>query len=351
MEANLQATAELLDTWINSGECLGGQIFVSHEGEVVADLAMGSSGIGRSASVSDMPRLFCAVKPLTACCLARAAEEGEISFDDLACRYVPEFVGDGRSEVTLRQLLSHTSGLPGYYGDPYKTAFADLVRIAATRQLPGWTWYKEVRYNDLLAWVILAAAVERIYAAGLTEVVDRVILNPAGISDLCLVLTDPARYAATYVRRGTFAAVPDAPESTLFSTVNPAHGGFGSARGLGLFYQELIDCVHGTGKILSAEYAEEISTTHGVIDFGMGLGNRSAGLGFLTDVRSDAVGGEWSGDSFGHAGYVGKYRVVHAFADAKYRVAVAVRLFSVGAKNNWRFHRLGAAIWSDLGLV
>ena len=42
MEANLQATVELLDSWINSGECLGGQIFVSHEGEVVADLAMGS---------------------------------------------------------------------------------------------------------------------------------------------------------------------------------------------------------------------------------------------------------------------------------------------------------------------
>jgi hypothetical protein len=53
--------------------------------------------------------------------------------------------------------------------------------------------------------------------------------------------------------------------------------------------------------------------------------------------------------SLGHAGYVGRYRVVHGFADLQHRVAVAIRLFGVGAKNNWRFHRLGSALWSDLG--
>jgi hypothetical protein len=41
---------------------------------------------------------------------------------------------------------------------------------------------------------------------------------------------------------------------------------------------------------------------------------------------------------------------VLAFGDPEHQVAVAIRIFSVGAKNNWRFRKLAAALWSDLDL-
>jgi hypothetical protein len=163
---------------------------------------------------------------------------------------------------------------------------------------------------------------------------------------------DPARYRRCYkVGRGGFSAVPEPSEEVLFGTVNPAHGGFGRARDLGLFYAELLGCATGAGTILGAPYAREITREQSRVDFGLDLGQRTCGLGFLTNVRRDGIGGGWGDRSFGHAGYVGRYRVVHAFGDLDHRVAVAIRLFSVGAKNNWRFHRLGAAIWSDLALA
>jgi len=42
--ANVPGTLALLRKWVDAGECLGGQVFASREGDVVADLAVGRSG-------------------------------------------------------------------------------------------------------------------------------------------------------------------------------------------------------------------------------------------------------------------------------------------------------------------
>jgi CubicO group peptidase (beta-lactamase class C family) len=39
-------------------------------------------------------------------------DEGRLQLDDPAQKYLPEFTGDGRGRITIRNLLSHTSGLP-----------------------------------------------------------------------------------------------------------------------------------------------------------------------------------------------------------------------------------------------
>ena len=51
-------------------------------------------------------------KPVTACALMLLVDSGQISLDDPACQYLPEFQGDDRDKVQVRHLLSHISGLP-----------------------------------------------------------------------------------------------------------------------------------------------------------------------------------------------------------------------------------------------
>jgi CubicO group peptidase (beta-lactamase class C family) len=51
-------------------------------------------------------------KPLTATGVMVLVDRGEIRLDDPVRRYLPEFTGGGRDQVTLRHLLTHTSGLP-----------------------------------------------------------------------------------------------------------------------------------------------------------------------------------------------------------------------------------------------
>jgi CubicO group peptidase (beta-lactamase class C family) len=56
-------------------------------------------------------RIASATKWLTAAVVLRLADEGRLSLDDPAARYLPGFAGD-KARITIRQLLSHMSGLP-----------------------------------------------------------------------------------------------------------------------------------------------------------------------------------------------------------------------------------------------
>jgi CubicO group peptidase (beta-lactamase class C family) len=345
-------TMALLRTWADAGECLGAQLFVSRAGKVVADVAVGRSGPLRDASTDDVGRLYCTVKPLTACCVARAVEAGEASFDDPASRFLPAFRRGPRRAITLRQLLSHSSGLPNLrLGDPYDHEFDELVQMVCAYPLDRGDWYRKPTYNNTHAWAILAAVVERLYAMPLAAVVASVVAAPSGLPGLRMTWPDPGRYVHCYrVSGGSFSILPEPRSAVLFRNVNPAHGGFATVRDLGMFYAELIRCATGHGDLLGEAGIREMTRTQSVVDLSLGLGEIQYGLGFFTNMRDNGTGGQWSRRSFGHVGLIGRHRVVQAFADVDHQAAVAVRLFSVGAKNNWRFHRVCSALWSDLCL-
>jgi CubicO group peptidase (beta-lactamase class C family) len=273
----------------------------------------------------------------------------DASLDDNACQYLPEFKKDGRDSITLRQLMSHTSRLFDFPIDPYRCPAPDLFRIVCSYKAPAQSLYRRPYYNGTIAWVVLATVVERIYADPFVKIVTDMLSDSVPESRLRITNPDPACYVPCHlIKKGSFAPVPQPPHDILFRTPNPAHGGFGSAGDLGWLYAELVRCARGTGRLMGISTARQLIAGHCVVDVGLGFGLRTSGLGFMTDVRTDGLGGGWSRRSFGHAGYVGQHRVVHAFGDPDHEVAVAIQLFSVGAKNNWRFHKLGAAIWSDL---
>ena len=51
-------------------------------------------------------------KPVTATAVLQLVEGGQLTLDTPVCSIIPEFTGDGREAVTIRHLLTHTSGLP-----------------------------------------------------------------------------------------------------------------------------------------------------------------------------------------------------------------------------------------------
>src|ERR1035438_10546975 len=66
-------------------------------------------------------------KPITATAVLMLQEEGKLSVDDPVAKYLPELgnlkTADGKSaKLTLRHLLTHTSGMPEVTGEQYKTA-------------------------------------------------------------------------------------------------------------------------------------------------------------------------------------------------------------------------------------
>jgi CubicO group peptidase (beta-lactamase class C family) len=116
-------------------------------------------------------------------------ERGEVAFDDPLQAYLPDFNAAGdpaRAGVTVRMLLTHTSGEPGdvELKDPWGLAKADRAegfRRALTTPLlsaPGAAFH----YSDI-NFILLGALLERVTGESEDVYVERNIFVPLGMSD------------------------------------------------------------------------------------------------------------------------------------------------------------------------
>lgn len=97
------------------GSTTAAQILVTHKGETVLNESFGCinwEGIDRPVT-ADTPFLVASItKPVTATAMMCCVECSLIDIEDPIRKYVPEFTGKGREDVTVCDLLRHTSGLP-----------------------------------------------------------------------------------------------------------------------------------------------------------------------------------------------------------------------------------------------
>lgn len=56
-------------------------------------------------------------KPMAIAAVMKLYDQGVFQLDDPAVKFLPEFTGEGRDQITIRHLLTHTSGLPDQLPD------------------------------------------------------------------------------------------------------------------------------------------------------------------------------------------------------------------------------------------
>ncbi len=131
----------------------GAVIHVSHKGKVILEEAMGNRVIYpkespmRLDTVFDLASLTKVVATLPA--FLKLIDDGEIRLDDPVAYFLPEFAQNGKEDITLRQLLTHTSGLPShkqYYLENLSTdQILESIFVETLEYLPG----SKVIYSDL----------------------------------------------------------------------------------------------------------------------------------------------------------------------------------------------------------
>ncbi len=131
-------------------------------------------------------------------------EEGKVQLDRPVRDYLPDFQGAGKDRITVRQVLSHTSGLPAWRPfyrqarDP--AALRRLVMEEPLRWPPG----DRVEYSDLngmlMGWIVEAASGER-----LDRFARERVFEPSGMSQTGFLPPRAAwwRVAPVGVWRGT----------------------------------------------------------------------------------------------------------------------------------------------------
>lgn len=154
-------------------------------------------------------------KQFTAAAVLMLQEQGKISLDDPVSKYFPDLTRAG--EVTIRELLSHTSGYQDYYPQDYVPTF---MVSPTTAQYIMDTWAKKpLDFNPGTRWqysntnyVIAGAIVEKITGRPLFDLLKQKVFDPLGMKSV--INTDQRSLADTdavgYFR---YAAGPPHPET------------------------------------------------------------------------------------------------------------------------------------------
>lgn len=121
---------------------VGAACCVYHKGEKVVDLWGGvrNKTTGEPWEEDTMALFYSATKGLSAMTLAIAHSRGWLDYDELVCKYWPEFAQNGKEKITVRQLLAHQAGLFALNEAINRSLVSDLDRLAIVlaRQKPAW---------------------------------------------------------------------------------------------------------------------------------------------------------------------------------------------------------------------
>ena len=110
--------------WVDKGYYPGASILIVKDSRVVFERYYGTY------TPRTVVYLASAGKWLASATIAALADEGRLSWDDPASKWLPEFT-DIKGQATLRQLMSHTSGYPDYHTPPHRDVYQTLVESSA----------------------------------------------------------------------------------------------------------------------------------------------------------------------------------------------------------------------------
>ena len=128
--------------------------------------------------IASLSKLFTATAALI------LLERGELRLDDQVGRFLPSFAGSDKSELRLRHLLTHTSGLPAH-NPYYQFAKGQFEMLEAIAQTP--LQYKtgtQVVYS-CVGFITLANVVEKVAGQSLDSFLNDNLFSPLGMHTTC----------------------------------------------------------------------------------------------------------------------------------------------------------------------
>jgi len=166
---------------IDNGEIPGAVLLVSHRGRIIYRKAFGERAVLPARepmtpeTIFDLASLTKVIA--TAPAIAKLVEEGKLRINDPVKNYLPEFASRGKDQITLRMLLTHTSGLAP---DPPLSA-AQVGADALWKEIcdesllapPG----MHFEYSDT-GYIVLGKLVERVAGEPLDRYADRMFYAP-----------------------------------------------------------------------------------------------------------------------------------------------------------------------------
>jgi len=296
----MTSALQIIQTQIDNGTLRAAAIQVQR-GNQVTQQAFGK------ATLDSMFLLGSITKPFTAVAIMILVDRGELKLSDHAVKYLPEFNDGTRKEITIEQLLTHTSGLPDQLENnaELRANHAPLSEFVKGAMHAPLLFAPGTKYHYQSMGILLAAEiVERVTKTALPKFLDEHVFTPLGMSRTVLGLGKFQK--SDMVPMQTERAAPEAgggdPNAKAWdwnsdywrNLAAPWGGGHSTVGDLTIFLRNLL---HPTGKVLREESARLMIADHTPkLEAHRGIGFMVGPVGFGTGC---------SARTFGHSGSTG----------------------------------------------
>jgi CubicO group peptidase (beta-lactamase class C family) len=262
---------------IATGNFPGAVVLVGQQDDIVYWQAFGNKIVDPCEEPTDRNTIFdlaSMTKPIaTATSIMILRDRKAIDLDDYVSKYLPAFASNGKEDVLIEHLLTHTSGLPAYtnaaklaeqFGSPCPDKVIEKICSLEALSKPG----EEFRYS-CLGYITLAKIIETISGQNIGEFSKENIFIPLGMKHTSYNPSDSWKenIAATEVIDGKpLRGVVHDPLARLRAGLSGNAGLFSNAYDLSIYCRMLLDGgkLHGK-RILSPEAVTLLTTarTHG----------------------------------------------------------------------------------------
>ena len=218
----MERAYSLLEDAVRADAIPGAALLVARHGTALPVKTFGTVRPDPDAAAIDERTIFLVAsvtKPVTVAAVMLLVERGHVLLDDPVCSIIPEFANHRKEDVTIRHLMTHTSGLPDMIQENerlrnQRAPVSEFVRRIHDLSLdypPG----TNIRYQSS-GIAILGEIVERVSGVPLDAFMRREIFEPLGMADTSLGADESRFDRIAHVRSGGNPPVGDARWNTPY---------------------------------------------------------------------------------------------------------------------------------------
>lgn len=296
---------------IEQQQCPGAVVLVGHHGSVVYRKAYGMRSLEPARELMTLDTIFDVASltkvVATTPSVLRMLELGQIRLNDTVATYLPDFAQNGKQDVTIRELLTHYSGLPEDLDlkTPWSgKEMAEQMAFAAKLVAPAGSTF---RYSDI-NFEVLGFLVEQVSKMPLDKYADAFVFKPLGMKETRF-LPPPQwrrRIAPTEYDENNqmLRGVVHDPTARRMAGVAGHAGLFSTASDLSKYAQALLDAINA--KPQRKQFLKTLTVLKATRPQQPPDAVSLRGLGWDIDTAFSSNRGElFPIGSFGHTGFTG----------------------------------------------